>query len=756
MCRSSVRASADGACVNSEDLMKVRSHRRYGTSMGRPESRASFLDSIDENEDDANTTSGSASRPFSGHTWSTDDTSLDSTMHLGNISSAEMEDRLREMKEELQKELDSQREEYETKLRTLAESATIVEQTKTQQARVEAELQAVQEQLQARLDEQKQQYEEKMQRLAERASRRQASRREDQGSFDEQDLALVKTAVEKWRSRRRILMAETILTHAVLLKEANVFSREFGKKVTYQFTIVDDVGVPVSALEGVSALAEVEDVSDPALNAKQRPFVAVRVFDAKHNSIYVWSLERLQNRVQQMQRLSSLLDRPSYSKHFSLEDPFYNTSPPKYSHIGTATFPLLPLSRKLLLLSNVRIFSPYTGHQVASCTVRLKPLGITSAPEDHTPTLTKDLSEGSQYSCELTIDSVQGIETADFQSLHCQVRLASIVGPSQGKEDVFASPPASPAEDHGIRLRLRKTVTIRVDASVVVHLRTGHAVIEFFAECNPAYLFKCERWDETKEEKMPTRPWQLSRTESDLPADTTGRRAETELLTHQIYDVKSMITLEELSNTGAYKPIQLTSSGPLDPGVFNCRQGTQRRIAICLSHGCGRQWIWKSVSNVRIGNIRLLDPKGHILDSASNTAASLHAKRSPSVEYDVDGTARISYVAGWDSSAHNSVFLDRITASGHRVLLEVSWELAVEGCPYPIPFTVDIGLTMQERDARDPSKFFNLFGAPKAATQAVSMFQVTLSPAVTNKPNELWRLNTGYENPLTCSRWPFD
>jgi kinesin family protein 1 len=724
--------------------MKVRTNRRYGPSIGRSESRASYLDSIDEDEDDANTTSGSASRPFSGHTWVTDDTSLDSALHVGSISSAEMEEKLRETKEELQKELDAQREEYEAKLTTLAESASTVAESRTEKARAEAELQFVQQQLQSQLDEQKKEYELKMHQLADRAARRKARGFEPE-KYEEHELALVQRVIRKWRGMRRVKMAEIVLTNAVLLKEANVFSREFGKKVTYQFTIVDETGIPVSALEGISSMAELDDVSDQALTSQPKPFVAVKVLDSKNNCIYIWSLERLQARVQQMQRLFSLLDKPSYSRHFSLEDPFYQPSPPRYSLFGTASFPLAPLSRKLMLLSEIRIFSPYTGQQVASCTVRLKPLGVTSSTTDYTPSLSNDLLDGSQYSYELNIDSVKGLEATDFRNIHCQVRLASIIGTSDGPDDVLSSPTATlDNSDHSTRLRLRKTLTISITAEILNHMRSNNATIEFYGECNPAYLFKCERWDETKEEKSPTRPWQLSRADSDLPSDTTGRRRETELLTDQIYDVKSMITVQELTSNGTYKPIHLASSTPLDPGVFSCHQGLQRRLSIVLSHGCGRQWIWKGISSVKVGNIRLLDPKGHILDSdSSNTIELQFSKRKPSVEYSADGSAVLAFTAGWDTSTHSSVFLDRITATGHRVLLGVSWELEIEGCPDPIPFSVDIGLTMQERDARGPSKFMSYFTTQKAATQAVSTFQVRLSPAVTNKPSDLWRLNTG-------------
>jgi len=601
----------------------------------------------------------------------------------------------------------------------------------------------VQQQLQAQLDEQKKEYELKMQQLAERAAKRKARGFEPE-KYDEHELALVKRVIQKWRALRRVKLAEVALSNAVLLKEANVFSREFGKKVTYQFTIVDEIGTPISALEGISAMAELEDVSDQGLSSQRRPFVAVKVLDSKNNCIYVWSLERLQARVQQMHRLFSLLDKPSYSRHFSLEDPFYHPSPPRYSLFGTASFPLYPLSHKTMLLSEIQIFSPYTGQQVACCSVRLKPLGITISTTDQPPSLSTELSEGCQYSYELNIDSVKGLEATDFRSIHCQIRLASIIGTTDGSEDVLASPSATLDSDDSTRLRLRKTLTTSISPGILPHMRSKHATIEFYGECNPACLFKCERWDETKEEKSPTRPWQLSRADSDLPADTTGRRRETELLTDQIYDIKSMITVQELTSSGTYKPIELASSSPLDPGVFNCHQGLQRRLSIVLSHGCGRQWIWRGISSVKVGNIRLLDPKGHLLDSGNSNSIELHCgKRKPSVEYSADGSAVLVFTAGWDTSAHSSVFLDRITTAGHRVLLEVSWELEVEGCPDPIPFSVDIGLTMQERDSRGPSKFMSYFKTQKAATQAVSTFQVRLSPAVTNKPSELWRLNTG-------------
>jgi kinesin family protein 1 len=112
------------------------------------------------------------------------------------------------------------------------------------------------------------------------------------------------------------------------------------------------------------------------------------------------------------------------------------------------------------------------------------------------------------------------------------------------------------------------------------------------------------------------------------------------------------------------------------------------------------------------------------------------------IEYASNGTVVLSFDAGWDSSAHSSLFLDRTTAPGHRVLLEVSWTLQIEGCPEPVPFQMDIGLAIQDRDTKRPSKLFELFSSARSSHKATQMYQVRLTPAVTNKSGDLWRVNT--------------
>lgn len=728
----------------SSDLMKVRSHRRQatGTGSGRPESRASFMDSIDEY--DADQTSASAfGDVVREESSSTDETSLGMLSNTTSMSAlAELQ--LRETKEELQREMDTQREEYEVKLKSLAESVIAIETTRAEKAKMEEQLVTMQEQMQQELARQKTEYEHRMAQVASKAKGRKIRR--DVNGLDDDEVDLAHSVIKKWRKLQRINMAQFVLAKAVELKKANVVSREMSKGVTYQFCVLDCTAPPISSHEGFSGA--VYDLGDTAGEAGKHsdsdlPRIGIKVIDRKNTCIYTWTYHRFEQSLQQMYRILSLLDKPSYSQHFNLEDPFYQSSPPSWTSIGTATIPLGPLSKKIQLLTNVRIYSHYDSQQLGTCCVRFKPLAVAKSDRDFSPSLANPLLEGSQYSFEIQVDSVSGLDGADFSSIHCQIHRSQLIPGNDTVDEVYTSPVADLDSTGTTRMRLRKTLCIAMSEAVFKRMATGYATIEFFAKCKPAYLIKCEKWDATKEEKAPIRPGHMNRADSDLKSNTTGRRAETEMLTEHVNDVKAMLSIQELSSSGAYDSVPLTMSSPLDPGVFNCRQGLQRRIKIVLSHACGKQWQWKTVKDVKIGNVRLLDPRGHVLDSRNTVMVPLPslAKRSK-IDFTANGTTSLTFLAAWDSSAHNSLFLDKLTATGHRVLLEMSWDLDTAECSEAIHFSVDIGLSMQDREARRGTRLFRFFTSEKTSSQAVQLFKVTLKPKDVNKPHELWRLDT--------------
>src|SRR5882762_11747628 len=140
--------------------------------------------------------------------------------------------------------------------------------------------------------------------------------------------------------------------------DSHFYSKELGKDVSYNFTIASggSLAAPVSSINTIAGLDEFGDVADPVLASATQPSVAVKVLDKRHAAIYVWSLDRLQQQLQRMRNLTTFIDRPSYSQHFSSEEPFYNAPPPEYSFIGNALVSLASLSRRLSSISIVPIF----------------------------------------------------------------------------------------------------------------------------------------------------------------------------------------------------------------------------------------------------------------------------------------------------------------------------------------------------------------------------------------------------------------
>ncbi|KAG6807433.1 hypothetical protein H0H93_001590, partial [Arthromyces matolae] len=162
--------------------------------------------------------------------------------------------------------------------------------------------------------------------------------------YSARQIRLIRKVLDRWRAHRSFSMAESVLSNAVALKEANIISKELGKEVSYNFTIAagGSLGSPISVVGTIAGLDEFGDVADPILMSSTQPSVAVKVLDKRHNAIYCWSLDRLQQQLQRMRNLTTYIDRPSYTQHFSSDEPFYGSSPPAYSFIGNAMMSLAP------------------------------------------------------------------------------------------------------------------------------------------------------------------------------------------------------------------------------------------------------------------------------------------------------------------------------------------------------------------------------------------------------------------------------
>ncbi|KAF8211660.1 kinesin-like protein [Mycena galopus ATCC 62051] len=702
-----------------EKITKVKTMRDHNMKPPRPESSMSMtLSQGDEIWSEAG-------RPVPSE--ATDDTSLD-------VGSPELDGSLVNVQNQL-----------ENRLQAITESSTTeAEDLKVEKDHMEHQLRLVRTQ---------------MKRLIEARARGET----DTGAvefepviYSAKQLRLIRKVLDRWRAHRAFSMAEVVLSSAVMVKEANIISKELGKDVSYNFTISagGSLAAPVSAVDTIAGLDEFGDVADPVLASSTQPSVAVKVLDKRHNAIYTWSLDRMQQQLGRMRNLTTYIDRPSYTQHFSSDEPFYDTTPSEYSFVGNALISLAPLSRQLSSTSTVPIFCRYTAEAIGSCRVDIKIVNVQLSPKHANGSLGSTRASspcpgtvppGTKIGFYLTVDSVKGLSSHDFSAVHLQVRLSSFVGPL-ASEEVFSCPALDLDASTLSELRFRRIFSIVATTKVLAHLKEGYAPIEVFATVRPMYLERLERWDEMREQKLrpaPARSSPVVETTPNAPATLPPmRRSETDFVVTQTHDVVGWLQMCELGPDGQYAPVPVLSQGNLDPGCFSLHQGLQRRINLTLSSNSGQQLPWIEFTKIRIGNVRLLDNNGRIHDSTSKAMVTLPLMKDQVLEFKPDGTGHLAAEALWDTSIHDSLLLNRVTGASQRVILQLNWAVAVDTCADPVQFNMDVGITIQTRDARPPSRLMAFLGQTKILTKSSSLFQVRLSPPLTRSPRDLWRLDT--------------
>ncbi|UZJ55379.1 hypothetical protein CBS101457_004699 [Exobasidium rhododendri] len=612
------------------------------------------------------------------------------------------------------------------------------------------------------LKKQVKEYEEQLSRLAVRQG---VNSLDLPANYSSREKSLLRKALEIWRGLTNVSMAEDILSHAAMVKEANVISRELKKQTTYQFTIVDKgvLSNATSSIESIVGLDDRDNVVDSELTDRAKPCVAIKVMDQLHKGVYVWSISKLELRLQKMRNLYTFIDRPEYGQHFDWADPFYEENSTGYTFLGNALLPLAPLCRQVSAKYNdLAIHSRFSFEKIATCTVELKFVSLSSAPSGksiagngggipspipQTLDLASELSVGQRIGCQMSVTSVRGLSKEEWERVHVQVRLSSLTG--QENSEVFTSIPVESQND----VKLRKTVSFTLCRQSIQHLREGFAPIEFYAKVHNSYLTKMEKYDAAKEAhrnlSQSSSPRDDAVYRSSLPAKSSapGRLSEKELIAEERHDVLVSVQICEMDASGEYAPVQVRSQSALDPGAFFLRQGLQRKVVIQLSHNSGRQFPWSKIDRIQLGNVRLLDTKGKIYLPTLREFVSLQAPlKQQTLDFQANGTSTLTLWAWWDSSVHDSIFLNRATSVNHRVLLSLHLGIDVESCEEPVELKMDIAVSVHSRDAKPPGKLYSLLESATIGSRTLqktsNIFAIRLTPPMTKKSRELWRLDT--------------
>ncbi|RFU76474.1 kinesin, partial [Trichoderma arundinaceum] len=327
--------------------------------------RAERVNGRDDGDDSESATSYPIREKYMS-TGTIDNFSLDTALTMPSTPrQGDQDDRFREVREEFQFQFERQKEEFQGQLKGEA-SHMEVEEIKQEKVRMETALKELKEDMQKQLSLQRKQFEEKIEKM-DPLKRPKASPR-----LSDWEIEVAKKTVKAWRSRHFVKMAETVLQNASILKEAQIMSNELDESVVFQFTTVDLGHVLCSSYDMVlnGLTSEGDDI---ALEEAYKPCIGVRVIDYKNNVVRLWSLEKLYDRVRLMRQMHQYLDQPEYAQHLSLDNPFVETNMPSYTLVGEVDIPLRAVFESRVQDFALDVLSPYTSHEVGMIKLSIEP-----------------------------------------------------------------------------------------------------------------------------------------------------------------------------------------------------------------------------------------------------------------------------------------------------------------------------------------------------------------------------------------------
>jgi kinesin family protein 1 len=712
--------------------------------------------------------------------------------------------------EEMQLKLELQKQEYEEKLKLVESSNMKADELNRERDDLAAKYTQIKEEMENTLEQQKMAYESKIKRISAHLPPGTALSSDNLLiGYTAKNAAehLLRQAVKKWRGLKYVKMAEDCLIHAVVLKEANIMAKELGKNVVYQFIVVhDDISSnPSSFWESTSALQPFTREPDTHLSKEAKPCVAVQVIDHVHRANYIWSITKLKHRLRRMRRLYDYTDRPLFTgQHFNREDPFYETPCPRFSLIGLARVPLRNLTLQLHADNYVDVYCRNTGKIMGQIRVLITPIArsVSRKHQQQRPALntrqnssSNSLMEqqgekyllhiGQQQVFEIRIQELKGVEESDFTQVHAQFRLSSFgnVERYSAADKIYQTDPISSFDGGHIVFNQCQTLSINITENMMDVILNQGLTIEVYGQAQENYLYGLVEHVSSNNSSSPTTPSSTitntttteptslfvtkatSTTENFVPASrrfSIDQRFSLEkstydgILMEERHDVLTWVQICELDANGQYVPVQVTHSyeNKQHQDIFCLRQGLQRRIAFTLSHDSGKQFEWLDIKNAKIGNVRLVDNKGRITESLPHDPVAIQLfTTQQQVVFERNGTSRLGAQGPWDSSLHDSLFLNRVTSSGQRIRLTLSWQISCDKCVTPLCFDMDISVqigTMMHTSSSSSSMFRSLLGgggqssgsASSSGNKSSGMFIVNLKPPMTRQVRELWRLNT--------------
>jgi kinesin family protein 1 len=660
-----------------------------------------------DNEDDLESTTSYPIREKYISNGTIDNFSLDTAITMPSTPrQGEVEDKLRDLRQEMQVQLETQKAEYQEQLTTAQAANVEVEEIKKEKERMEESLREVKEEMMKQLEVQRKEFEERIQQLTPAAP-------DDVvfGILTEREVHLAQKIAEHWRKRRYVRMAESILQSASILKEAQVLSQEMDESVVFQFTVLDSGHALCSSYDMV-LIGIPGEGDDQALETALRPCVAVRVIDYKSSVVHHWSLEKLHDRVKSMRQMHQYMDRPEYLQHFKLDNPFTETCMPQYTLVGDVDVPLAAVFESRVQDFSLDVLSPYTSDAIGVIKLSLEPSSA-RAPS-------------STLKFNVVMHEMLGFAEREGTEVHAQLFIPGI----SEEGGVTTTQMIKDFDEGSIRFDSVHSMSIPLFSPKEVSLR-----VSIFAKVSSMHLDKLLSWDDLRDHI------------SDKRQQRTARISEAHFFTEEKHDVFAKIQILELSENGDYLPVEVMQTNDMDAGTYQLHQGLQRRIVINITHSSGDALPWKQVTGLRVGRIQLVNHLGKVVDMSSSTPEiPLKIIVEPIMKTNSNGTTNVALVGQWDSSLHDSLLLDRTTADKYKVKMRILWDVSSDKLGEPVTFALDVCSQILSRSyVRQPSMFASLWQSIRIVHSTSAIFSLSVRPTPVKNVGDLWRMNTQHD-----------
>ncbi|KAF3126918.1 kinesin-like protein Klp8 [Orbilia oligospora] len=661
----------------------------------------------------AGTAGGDSRRERYTSNGTIDNFSLDTSLTVpGTPQRDEEEEKVRVLKEELQVQLEAQKE-FQERLKVAEETHVVVEEIKAQKIKMEEELKAAEK----RLEDQKKEWERRHQEmelkleemaLSPQVRSRAVSPTPPRGNtpaandlLSKRQKNLARAASQLWRRSNYVRMAESVLQYAATLKEAQIMSNEMEKRVFFQFTVVDVGHTSVSTYDLLINGVNADD--DEALELAPKPCVAVRAMDFNRNLIHLWSLEKLQLRIRQMKQIYQYLSRPDYLSHVQGNDPFSEPILPDYTLLGDSDVPLAAIFQSKRQSLDLEVISPHTCSVIGIVKVTLEPSTV-------------EVPKGN-IGFNVVIHQLLGISEREGTDIHAQLFLPWL-------DNAPATVPVSGFDEGPVNFESTHVLTAPLSARI----KGAMLRVSIFGKVTGMHLERLMSWDEMRDQPEMERKGM--------------RLHENEFYTEEKHDVFAKCQVSELQESGEYTTVEVLQVSESDQGSFQLHHGVQRRVQVWMVHSSGDMLPLKDVARVVVKDVCLVGEDGQAREPSSTKEVELRIVKGPSVKKGQDGSWGIGVVAQWDTSAHNSVLLDRMTAPKYRVQVTISWELVSDRLAENVVFSHKVCLEIRPRLVRGPNMLGRMIRGTRTVGAVAGMFQVTVKPQVSRRAGDLWRMNS--------------